>query len=187
VTAYGNCVPRLEVYPTVILQLTTIGLLFSFSSSAAAVLPALTAPAVELSEDGAVLVHDAEIKSEPKEVKSEDYMPITDSKNVEKFVRDYFKDIPLLAEIAKCESRFRQYDSRGEVLRGEKNTYDRGVMQINILYHAKSAQKMGLDIYDLDDNVAYARHLYEEQGSKPWKSSKACWGKYAGAEIAINK
>lgn len=118
-------------------------------------------------------------------MKANDYMPITDSKNVEKFVRDYFKDTPILAEIAKCESRFRQYDANGEVLRGEKNTYDRGVMQINILYHAKAAAKMGLDIHNLDDNVAYARHLYEEQGAKPWKSSQACWGKYVGTEIAL--
>jgi hypothetical protein len=120
----------------------------------------------------------------PKEVKAEDYQPITDSKNIEKFVNDYFADIPLMARIAKCESRFRHLNSNGNVLRGEKNTYDRGVMQINILYHAKDAEKLGLDVHDLDDNVAFARHLYEKQGAKPWMSSSACWAKFSQSEIA---
>jgi hypothetical protein len=120
----------------------------------------------------------------PKEVRSEDYMPITDPKNVERFINDYFADIPILTEIAKCESQFRQFNSSGNVLRGRKNSYDRGVMQINILYHAKTAEKLGLDVHDLDDNVAYARYLYEKQGAKPWMSSSACWAKFRQSEIA---
>jgi hypothetical protein len=110
---------------------------------------------------------------------------MTDSKNVEAFLTDYFASTPLLVQIAKCESRFRQYNSSGEVLRGEKNTYDRGVMQINLLYHEKTAVKMGLNLHNIDDNVAYARYLYENEGSKPWASSSKCWSKYAGAEIAL--
>ena len=120
----------------------------------------------------------------PREVKAEDYQPITDSKNIEKFVNDYFSDIPILAEIAKCESRFRHLDSKGEVLRGNKNRYDRGVMQINILYHTETAKKLGLDINNLDDNVAFARYLYEKQGAKPWLSSSVCWAKSKPIELA---
>ena len=146
----------------------------SFSSGAAAVLPALTAP-FELPNISIEI---------PTEVNSEDYMPITDSKNVEKFIDDYFADIPVLAEIAKCESRFRQYNSKGEILKGKVNTYDRGVMQINILYHGKAAEKMGLDLHDIDDNVAYARALYEKEGSRPWMSSSPCWAKFSQSEIA---
>jgi len=41
-----------------------------------------------------------------------------------------FFDIPVMIEVAKCESRFRQTDGNGETLRGEKNILDRGVMQI---------------------------------------------------------
>jgi len=120
----------------------------------------------------------------PKEVKAEDYQPITDSKNVEKFINDYFADIPILAEIAKCESRFRHLNSNGDILKGEKNRYDRGVMQINILYHAETAEKLGLNVQNLDDNVAYARYLYEKQGAKPWMSSSACWARFNQSEIA---
>ncbi len=120
----------------------------------------------------------------PKEVKAEDYQPITDSKNVERFINDYFADIPILAEIAKCESRYRQFNSSGAVLKGNKNRYDRGVMQINVWYHAKDMEKLGLDAHNLDDNVAYARYLYEKEGAKPWLSSSACWAKFRQSEIA---
>ncbi len=123
-------------------------------------------------------------ESLPKEVRAEDYQPITDSKNIERFINDYFADIPILAEIAKCESRYRHYNSNGNILKGEENSSDRGVMQINLFYHAKTAEKLGLDIHDLDDNVKYARYLYEKQGAKPWLSSSACWAKFRQSEIA---
>lgn len=184
----SHCVPRLKVYPIVILQLTTLSLLISFSSSAAALMPALVAPAVQVSEQGAVMVHEENAESpvapEPQRIKSEDYMPLTDSKNIERFVNDYFADIPLMAKIAKCESRYRHFNKHGEVLRGEQNTYDRGVMQINLLYHEETAAELGLDVHNIDDNVAYARYLYEKQGSKPWNSSSKCWSRYVGTEIA---
>ena len=150
----------------------------SLSSGAVAVLPAITAPKPTDTK--------LEVKIAPlyEQVKSENYLPITDSKNVEKFLQDYFADIPLMAKVAKCESHNRHYNSRGEILRGEKNTYDRGVMQINVLYHEIDAEKMGLDLHDIDDNVAYARYLYEKQGAKPWMSSSACWSKFSYQEIA---
>jgi len=121
---------------------------------------------------------------EVKEVRIEDYQPISDSKNIERYISDHFADIPLMTHIAKCESRYRQLDSRGNVLRGEKNRYDLGVMQINELYHANKSAELDLDIYTLEGNVAYARHLYEKQGAKPWMSSSACWAKFSESEIA---
>lgn len=126
------------------------------------------------------------VESVSKDVKAEDYQPITDARNVERFINDYFADIPVLAEIAKCESRYRQFNSEGEVLKGKKNRYDRGVMQINVLYHAKNMEKLGLDAHNLDDNVAYARYLYEKKGVRPWISSSACWSKFRQSEIARN-
>ena len=149
----------------------------SLSSGALAVLPAMTSPVAATPE--------AIVQSLPKEVKSADYLPISDPKNVEKFLKDYFADMPLMAKVGACESHYRHFNSKGNVLRGEKNTYDRGVMQINLLYHEETAIEMGLDLHDIDDNVAYARYLYEKQGAKPWKSSSACWSKFASnSEIA---
>jgi hypothetical protein len=186
---------RLKVYPKVILQLTTLSLLFAFSSSALTIMPAITAPANQPAEASEVTnategqvttakAAEAKAKTEPKKIVSTDYGPLTDSKNVERFINDYFADIPIMAKVAKCESRYRQYKN-GEVLQGEQNSLDRGVMQINLHYHGKTAEEMGLDVHNIDDNVAYARYLYEKQGVKPWMSSSPCWNKYLeGSEVA---
>ena len=96
---------------------------------------------------------------------------------VEQYVRNYFSDIPVMIEIARCESRFRQHDKNGDVLRGQENNLDRGVMQINEYYHNNDSEKLGYDIMTLEGNTAYARHLFEKKGVKPWKSSSKCWSK----------
>jgi len=119
-----------------------------------------------------------------KEVNVADYEPITDSKNVEKYVNDYFAGTPILADIAGCESRYRQFNKNGDPLRGEKNRFDVGVMQINELYHAEKALELELDIYSIEGNVAYAKYLYEKSGAKPWMSSSPCWAKFHESSIA---
>jgi hypothetical protein len=110
---------------------------------------------------------------------------------VEEYVKNYFSDIPVLIEVAKCESRFRQHDEKGEVLRGEKNSLDRGVMQINEYFHNENSEKLGFDILTLEGNTAYARYLFEKYGVKPWKSSGKCWGKTTSynefIELAVNR
>lgn len=98
--------------------------------------------------------------------------------STEKYVRQYFSDIPIMIQIARCESTFRQLEKDGSVHRGEVNNEDVGVMQINEHYHLDEATEKGYDIYTLEGNTEYARKLYEEEGTKPWNSSKACWGKY---------
>lgn len=95
---------------------------------------------------------------------------------IEQYVRIYFSDIPIMTEIAECESKFRQFDIDGDVLRGEENKRDVGVMQINEDFHLDSALEKDIDLYTLKGNLAYARALYEEMGTKPWKYSKKCWG-----------
>ena len=108
---------------------------------------------------------------------------------VEEYVRNYFSDIPILIEIARCESRFRQYDSEGGVLRGQENSLDRGVMQINEYYHGEDSDKLGFDILTLEGNTAYARYIFERYGVSPWYPSYPCWGKTAAyaaySELAV--
>jgi hypothetical protein len=87
-----------------------------------------------------------------------------------------------MAEIAECESHFRHYDANGNVLRGEDNPRDIGVMQINEKFHLTEALALGLDIYTINGNLAYARYLYEKFGVAPWKHSKKCWG---GSPLAV--
>jgi hypothetical protein len=104
-------------------------------------------------------------------------LPLT-SVSVEAYVRDYFKDTPVLAEVAKCESTFRQFDSHGHVVRGKVNPDDVGVMQINTFYHGEKADQLGYDLYTIDGNLGFARYLYGKYGSDPWVHSSKCWKKY---------
>lgn len=101
--------------------------------------------------------------------------PFGDAQTVEEYVRDYFADIPKLAEVAKCESEFRHFNSKGDVLRGKVNRSDVGVMQINEYYHGDTAATLDLDLYTLDGNLEYARSLYEREGMDPWNASRSCW------------
>ncbi len=119
-----------------------------------------------------------------------------DKKNsitAEEYVRNYFSDIPIMIEISRCESRFRQYDKDGKVLRGVVNDLDVGVMQINQYYHDADSDKLGYDIMTIEGNTAYARHLFEKRGVQPWSSSSPCWEKtiayseYMKKELAVNK
>ena len=95
----------------------------------------------------------------------------------ESIVREYFKDIPVMIQVAKCESHFRHELSDGSILRGRVDPADTGVMQINKRYHESTAIKLGLDLENIHDNLAYARYLYEKQGTQPWSASSPCWSK----------
>jgi len=123
-----------------------------------------------MTQDNPVYVVEPVVLSQDIESK-----PAISTVKVEDVVKDYFKDIPVLAKVAQCESEFRQVDGNGNVLRGTKNSFDVGVMQINEQYHLDRAEKMGVDIYSLGGNLEYARALYNESGTAPWSSSKPCW------------
>ena len=99
------------------------------------------------------------------------------SQTVEQYIREFYADEPVLSEIARCESRFRQYDEKGVVLRGEITPADIGIMQINERFHESTSETLGYDITTIDGNLTYARHLYQKEGTKPWNASKKCWGK----------
>lgn len=111
----------------------------------------------------------------PKEVTIEsEEQPHT----LETYVRSYFKETPILAEVAKCESTFRHFDTKGKILRGIENSEDVGVMQINEYYHKENAVNLGYDIYSLEGNLGYAKWLYGRYGASPWVHSSKCWGKF---------
>ena len=99
----------------------------------------------------------------------------TQPADTEEAVRSYFSDIPVMIQIARCESTFRHTLSDGTVLRGKVDSADTGVMQINLRYHGDTAEDLGLNLLDLHDNMAYARDLYEKQGTRPWAASAPCW------------
>lgn len=103
--------------------------------------------------------------------------------DVEQVVRSYFQDIPVMIEVARCESTFRHKLSDGTILRGVVDPADTGVMQINKRYHEETAVSLGLDLENLQENLAYARHLYERQGTQPWSASQPCWDRTLAMNI----
>lgn len=95
--------------------------------------------------------------------------------SVEVAVREYFADIPVMIEIARCESKFRQFADSGNVLRGGTGGQMIGVFQFFDRYHVSTANDLGFDIETLEGNLAYARHVYMSEGTTPWNSARACW------------
>ncbi len=93
----------------------------------------------------------------------------------EEIVRSYFRDIPVMIQIARCESTFRHTLPDGSILKGKVDSADTGVMQINKRYHEETAASMNLNLDDIYHNMAYARYLYETQGTQPWSASAPCW------------
>lgn len=81
-----------------------------------------------------------------------------------------------MIQVARCESHFRQTTADGSILQGRVDPADTGVMQINKRYHGKRATELGLNLDNIYDNMAYARYLYETQGTQPWSASRPCWG-----------
>ena len=58
----------------------------------------------------------------------------------ELYVRNAFKSTPVLIQVARCESQFRQTDSDGNILHGTVDPRDVGVMQINEHYQGVKRQ-----------------------------------------------
>jgi len=141
-----------------------IGTLIAYTVAVAAQVVTIPTVAIELNTD--VQVHTVEAYEEVAYTYG----------GAEAEVRSYFADIPILAEVARCESTFKHVDpNTGVVTRGRVNPADVGVMQINEYYHKDTATKMGLELTNLEDNMAYARYLYEREGTQPWSASRACW------------
>lgn len=89
---------------------------------------------------------------------------------IETKVRTYFADVPVMIEIAKCESKFRQFTDAGSVFYGGAGGGMVGIFQFYEAIHKNAALALGFDLTTVDGNLGYARHLYGVQGTKPWVS-----------------
>ena len=99
-----------------------------------------------------------------------------ESPTVEEYVREHFENYPVMAEVAGCESSFRQFGKNGDIIRGRVNDDDVGVMQINEYYHGDTSDRLGINLYTLEGNIDYATYLFEKEGTSPWLASSKCWG-----------
>jgi len=88
---------------------------------------------------------------------------------IEAAVQAAFAEAPVMVAVAKCESRYRQFSAEGVVLRGGTNKGYIGIFQIGERLHLAPAAKLGMDINTIEGNIAYARHMYDAQGSVPWR------------------
>jgi hypothetical protein len=89
---------------------------------------------------------------------------------------------PALIPVCTCESsqgthQPQQFDLiTGEVLHGRIHYPDTGYCQINSEVWLNKANELGFNIDTLNGNIQMANWIYEQDGLKPWESSKACWG-----------
>lgn len=74
-----------------------------------------------------------------------------------------------MVAVAFCESSLDPNANRRDV--------DVGLFQINQV-HIPTLQSLGLDRYDMEDNLAYARILYNQNGLRDWYMSYNCWSRF---------
>ena len=103
-----------------------------------------------------------------------------DNSTVEASVRSFFADTPVMADIANCESQFHQFNSDGSVLHGGYRDRMIGIFQIAPM-HESEAEAHGFDLDTITGNMAYAKLLYDQNGTSPWLDSMPCWGKMSVA------
>ena len=112
--------------------------------------------------------------------------PVPQAQTVQQYVETYFADEPVMIEIARCESQFTQTKKDGSIVTNPKSSAI-GIFQIMSSIHSSFAdKKLGIDIYTIQGNAAYAQYLYDKQGTVPWNASKSCWGK-TDAALALAK
>lgn len=96
--------------------------------------------------------------------------------NIELIIRERFKDNPVMIDIARCESQFRQFNNDGQVLKNPTSSA-KGVFQIMESLHSAPAARLGFDILTVEGNIGYAEYLLKKEGTRPWNASAKCWNK----------
>jgi hypothetical protein len=82
-----------------------------------------------------------------------------------------------MEKVAKCEG-VRNGLLDPEAFNPTNGSGDKGIFQISTLYHYDTYTSLGFtDMYDVEQNVAYARLLYDSQGLQPWSASRLCWSR----------
>lgn len=95
---------------------------------------------------------------------------------IKQLVEQEFGRGSVMVRVAYCESRHRQFNKSGAVLRGEQNPQDVGIFQINEYWNLAESKKIGNNIYTIEGNIKHAKYMFERYGTKPWAWSQWCWG-----------
>ena len=124
----------------------------------------ITQPIVYAAENDVEIV-------EPRTVLIEVEIDWNEEKIIE-HIKKTFPNEPVMVKVAECESTFDP-----SAFNPTNNSDDKGIFQISTLHHGERVETLGLDMFDVADNVAFAKILYDEQGLSPWRWSKPCWSK----------
>ncbi len=120
-----------------------------------------------------LLVLPQSINADPLQIK-----PITVNEIVIKYSKEYGLSAKTMLAVIKCESHaYPKAINENLNKQGKVWSRDYGPFQLNDYYHKIPAQKMGLSIYDIENNIHYGAYLMKTQGLKPWSASKKCWSK----------
>jgi hypothetical protein len=79
------------------------------------------------------------------------------------------QEIMKMIRIARCESGFNQYAKN-------PNSTAKGIFQFIDGTWRSNCLEDG-NVYNFVDNINCAWKVYQKQGDRPWKASKACWNK----------
>lgn len=91
---------------------------------------------------------------------------------MEEIIKKEFPKDPIMVNVARCESGFRQFNPDGTVL--ISRTADWGIFQINQVNH-RTMSKLGIDISTLEGNIEGTQYILKTQGLNAWKNSSHCW------------
>ena len=81
--------------------------------------------------------------------------------------REFNLNEELVQSIIYCESR-----GKIDALGTNKNgTTDKGLLQINSIHDVGE-----LDLFNPEDNLDFGLKMMSEDGTRPWNSSRKCWG-----------
>jgi hypothetical protein len=92
----------------------------------------------------------------------------TEEEKIERLITEEFVDAPVMVAIAKCESEFKNVPGR--------SSNDFGPFQVNYV-HLEELEALGLDRTVVEDNITFARILYERNGTRDWNNSRECWSR----------
>ena len=67
--------------------------------------------------------------------------------STEKHIKDVLSGTPVLLAIAGCESGLKQFDGRGDVIRGRENKNDVGILQINGVLSCRKRKRSRFHLY----------------------------------------
>lgn len=97
---------------------------------------------------------------------------------VVRLAKKYAVSESLSRNIIKCEGlQYKTLGNNKNYRNGVHWSTDIGWWQVNDYYHAKTAKRMGLNLYNDWDNLEYGFWLLSKQGSQPWSASRHCWSK----------